>query len=328
MATQELGRIEKVELRDIWPDEAHDFTPWLVDNLDLLGEELELTLELVEPESDVGRYRLDILAKETSDEEYVAIENQLDRTDHKHLGQLLTYAAGHAAGYVVWVAPYFTAEHRATIDWLNSLAPDKVWFYGVEVRAIRIGNSPPAPDFRVMAAPKEWYVDQRLTMDAALKEIYQRDAERYREFFQPLTNRWQEVNFTLTNNADSENHPEFPSGFSNISYCVGFDENGGEQGAACVYLWLTGGRDFTNRVFNELKADHEIIAEVLYPAELDWQNHRGYTFASVSLYMDGWIDDPPEKLEEIRAWMLEYLPKFRDVFNPRLERILAELEGE
>ena len=143
MAMQELGRIEKVELRDIWPDEAHDFTPWLAGNLDLLGEELGLTLELVEEESGVGKYRLDILAKETSGEKYVAIENQLKPTDHTHLGQLLTYAAGHDAGYVVWVAPHFRAEHRAAVDWLNRLSPEKVWFYGVEVRAIRIGESNP-----------------------------------------------------------------------------------------------------------------------------------------------------------------------------------------
>ena len=89
----------------------------------------------------VGQYRLDILAEE-SDGFKVVIENQLGWTDHDHLGKLLTYAAGVEAEYVVWVAAYFTAEHRAAIDCLNRLNPEKVWFFGVEVRAIRISGSP------------------------------------------------------------------------------------------------------------------------------------------------------------------------------------------
>ena len=161
MTTQKLMRIEKVELRGIWPLEDEDFTPWLAENLALLGEELGLALESPTTEVEVGQYRLDILAEEAEGGK-VAIENQLGWTDHDHLGKLLTYAAGVEAGYVVWVAAYFTAEHRAVIDWLNRLDPGKdwslgkVWFFGVEVRAIRVDGSNPAPDFRVVAAPKEW----------------------------------------------------------------------------------------------------------------------------------------------------------------------------
>ena len=156
MVMQELGRIQKVKPRDVWRLEDKNFTPWLADNLDLLGEELGLTLELVELEHEVGQFRLDILAK-AEEGRKVAIENQFWWTDHSHLGQLLTYAADVKAEYVVWVAEYFNAEHRAAIDWLNQLDPDKVWFFGVEVRAIRIGDSLPAPDFRIVAAPKGWH---------------------------------------------------------------------------------------------------------------------------------------------------------------------------
>ena len=145
-----------MELRDVWPLEDKNFTPWLAENLNELGEELGLTLESPRTEIDVGQYRLDILAEEAEGGK-VAIENQLGWTDHRHLGQLLTYAGGVEAEYVVWVAGTFTAEHRAAIDWLNRLNPEKVWFFGVEVRAIRIGYSNPAPDFRVVAAPKDWH---------------------------------------------------------------------------------------------------------------------------------------------------------------------------
>ena len=102
MVTQELGRIEKVELRGIWRREDENFTPWLADNLDLLGEELDMSLELSGVEVEVGQYRLDILAKEAEGGK-VAIENQLRWTDHDHLGKLLTYAAEVEAEYVVWL---------------------------------------------------------------------------------------------------------------------------------------------------------------------------------------------------------------------------------
>ena len=156
MTTQKLGRIEKLKLRGIWQREDENFTPWLADNLALLGEELGLTLESPSTEVEVGQYRLDILAEEAEGVK-VAIENQLGWTDHDLLGKLLTYAAGVKAEYVVWVAAYFTAEHRAAIDWLNRMNSEKVWFFGVEVRTIRIGDSNPAPDFRVVAAPYNWY---------------------------------------------------------------------------------------------------------------------------------------------------------------------------
>ena len=159
MTTQDLGRIEKVEPRDIWPREDNNFTPWLVENLDVLGEELGLKVESPQTEFEIGNFRLDILAKvnENGREVAVVIENQLAWSDHDHLGKLLTYATGVEAEYVVWIAKYFNPEHRTALDWLNRLAPEKVWVFGVEVRIIRIGGSDPAPDLRVVAAPKNWY---------------------------------------------------------------------------------------------------------------------------------------------------------------------------
>ena len=118
-----------MNLREIWPHEEHNFTPWLAENLNELGEELGLTLESPRTEVEVGQYRLDIQSEE-AEGGTVVIENQLGWTDHDHLGKLLTYAAGGEADYVVWVAAYFTAEHRAAIDWLNRLDPEKVWFFG------------------------------------------------------------------------------------------------------------------------------------------------------------------------------------------------------
>ena len=149
------GRIEALEVREIWEDEAADFTPWLAENLDLLGKELGLDLELVETEKPIGSFYLDILAKD-GDGRRVAIENQLEWTDHSHLGQLLTYAVGCNAGIAVWISPWIQPEHRQVINRLNQVSDGKIQFYGVEIRAIQIGDSPPAPDFRPVAVPDSW----------------------------------------------------------------------------------------------------------------------------------------------------------------------------
>lgn len=153
-----LGRLEKVDLRAVWNNEASDFTPWLAqeENLALLGETIGLDLELEAREKPVGPYRADILCKDTLTDAWVLIENQIERTDHNHLGQILTYAAGLDAVTIVWVARQFTEEHRAALDWLNEITDDEINFFGLEVELWRIGESNIAPKFNLVSQPNEW----------------------------------------------------------------------------------------------------------------------------------------------------------------------------
>lgn len=155
---KQLGRLERVDLRRIWESEAQEFTPWLAQegNLRLLGETIGLELELEAQEQNVGPFRADILCKDTATGHWVLIENQLERTDHTHLGQLLTYAAGLKAVSIVWIANPFSDEHRAALDWLNEVTESTFNFFGLEVEAWRIGDSPAAPKFNVVCEPNEW----------------------------------------------------------------------------------------------------------------------------------------------------------------------------
>jgi hypothetical protein len=158
MSTKNLGRLRKVELREAWTSESIDFTPWLAqeENLNLLGEVIGIELELEAQEKDVGPFRADILCKDTASDNWVLIENQLARTDHAHLGQLLTYAAGLNAVTIVWIAERFTAEHRATLDWLNERTDEKINLFGLEIELWRIGDSPIAPKFNIISQPNDW----------------------------------------------------------------------------------------------------------------------------------------------------------------------------
>lgn len=159
-----LARLEPVELRNFWKDEAGDFTPWLAEeeNLNLLAETLNMELEFEDLEVNVGEgsFRADILCRNREDER-VLIENQLERTDHSHLGQILTYASGLDAQTVIWVAKEFRDEHRAALDWLNEITAQDCSFFGVEIKLWKIGDSPLAPEFNVVCKPNDWSRRQR-----------------------------------------------------------------------------------------------------------------------------------------------------------------------
>jgi hypothetical protein len=158
MTDQPLGRLERVDLRDIWVSEATSFTPWLArpENMAVLAETLDMDLEVEALERAVGSFRADILCKDLGTDRWVLIENQLERTDHTHLGQLLTYASGLEAVTIVWIAARFTEEHRSTLDWLNKITNDSFRFFGLEVELWRIGASPAAPKFNIISKPNEW----------------------------------------------------------------------------------------------------------------------------------------------------------------------------
>ncbi|WP_415714466.1 hypothetical protein [Roseibium sp.] len=179
MLSVELGNLERVELRDIWASEAADFTPWLAraENLSILGDTLNIDLELEAQEKSVGPFRADILCKDIGNDNWVLVENQLERTDHSHLGQLLTYASGLQAVTIVWIAAHFTDEHRSTLDWLNKITDESFRFFGLEVELWRIGDSPAAPKFNIVSKPNDWSRSvaraARAIDDAELSDIRQ-----------------------------------------------------------------------------------------------------------------------------------------------------------
>ena len=158
VSESEMGRLERVELRKVWKSEAGDFTPWLAneDNIKLLGDAIGVDLEVEAQEKNIGPYRADILCKDTGTGQWVLIENQLERTDHPHLGQLITYAAGLDAATIVWISRRFTEEHRAALDWLNEIVPEDIRFFGIEMELWRIGSSPTAPKFNIVSKPNDW----------------------------------------------------------------------------------------------------------------------------------------------------------------------------
>lgn len=149
-----IGRVEAVDLRELWEKEAKDFTTWLAENLDALSSALDINLEFIEQEKKVedSRFLIDIWA-EDDDGGSVVIENQLERTDHTHLGQIVTYASNMEAKTVIWITREARQEHVNALNWLNEFTDKR--FYLVLLSAIKIGNSDPAPQFSIVCKPSQ-----------------------------------------------------------------------------------------------------------------------------------------------------------------------------
>lgn len=153
-----IGKLIKVDLREIWKNEEYDFSSWLAQeqNLALLSDEIGVPIRLLEKEAGVGKYSVDLLAEEEGTGRKIIIENQLEKTNHDHLGKVITYAAGHDASIVIWIFKDITEEHRSAIDWLNENTSDDRLFFAIRIEAWRINNSDPAPKFEVVCKPNEW----------------------------------------------------------------------------------------------------------------------------------------------------------------------------
>ena len=319
-----ISEIEQVNVREKWPSESFDFTPWLAENLHLLGNQIGMKLEHVQTEKPVGQRSLDILAKQVDSGAMVAIENQLEWSNNDHLVRLLIYAAGCKAKVVILVAPEFQYEHANTLDWLNQSSKEGVSFYGVKVEVVRkVGKSDLEPRFRKVVYPGGWNQDETAKPDAVEPHIL-----KHQQFFQPLIDELLRRNFAdrgvqLWDYASRL----FPFRFDKHSgYAVNFHGN-----SAWVYVhirtWDSVERN--NRIFDEFLDQRDEIERVVgWNLELRWSRQDKQYFSSIGVKRKGTIDDPPEKLAETRAWMFELLPKFKEIFDTRAEEIFSRLSAE
>ncbi|HEU5124706.1 MAG TPA: DUF4268 domain-containing protein [Verrucomicrobiae bacterium] len=185
MNTPTLGKLEMLDLRtSAWKDEARNFTSWLAmpENLDQLAKALGLELELEGVEVSVGPYRADIFANDIILNTRVVIENQLEKTDHDHLGKIITYASGLEAKILIWIAREFTEEHRRAVDFLNECTGERMRFYAVEIQLFRIGNSPPAPYFNIVASPNKYAARVKEANITETKALYLEFWNSFKEY--------------------------------------------------------------------------------------------------------------------------------------------------
>lgn len=313
--TRGLGRIEQVDLREVWRHEANDFTPWLADHISELGDALGLELELQSSEAPVGAFLLDLLARDSGTNRTVIIENQLESTNHDHLGKLLTYAGGYDANVIVWLARDFRDEHRQAIDWLNQHTNEDTEFFGVVVEAWKIDNSRPAPHFNTVATPNEWRRKTARSVQAANES--ERN-QRYKAFFQELIDVLRERGFTNARKAQPYGWHSFSAGHAQrVKYSANFAQ--GKEARVDVYI-DNKDQEWNKDLFDQLM-DQKVSIESELSEPLEWQRLDHRRASRIAVLRQGSIDDNEEKLEEIKNWMIEKLLDFKRVFGPRLDEL-------
>src|SRR3989344_3103649 len=210
MPKNNLGQLKKVDLREAWKHEASHFTQWLAqeENLSLLADEIGFDIKLIQTEAEVGSFNVDILAEEENTGRKIIIENQLEITNHDHLGKIITYASGYDARVIVWIVKDVREEHRQAIDWLNEHTDEDIEFYLVRIELWQIEDSPLAPKFEMISKPNDWTKVVRSSTDTAkLTDTKVKQMEFWNEFKE----------YAKRNNSKLRLQKSYPQHWTNIS---------------------------------------------------------------------------------------------------------------
>ena len=306
-------------IRDLWPNEARDFTPWLAENPDPLGEALGMDLVHESTEMAVGQYRADLLFREESTSRLVVVENMFDVTNHDHVGKLITYAAGLEAQYAVLIANEFRAEHRSALNWLNSISSDEFGFFGIVLRAWQICDSPPAPQLLIDVQPDNWVRSVRTERNQGLtprEQLYQRFWGEFLPAFRDAHPGW-----TRATQPAKVHWMGFRSARPRLlKYSAAFCLNEGRYGLRVEVYLDTGDATTTKETYDDLHDRKRIDIEREVGEELVWTRLDDKKASRISLYF-------PEEIRvtnmecwpAAREWLIRALGRLRGGFDPVLQ---------
>jgi len=314
-----LGSLEPVDLRSIWPDEARDFTPWLAreENLRRLSDALNLELELDRIEVAVGPYSADVVATDAFSNSKVVIENQLEKTNHDHLGKVLTYASGLEARILIWIAKKFTEEHRQTFDYLNECTSGRLRLYGVEIEVVRIGNSVPAPLFKLVSSPND-YVAATHNASAGISDT----KSLYLEFWTAFRDYCRANGETLRLRTPRPQHWYSVSiGRSRFSVALSVSTTYRRLGCA-LYLRGSTAKD----AFRILKEEEQEVEREI--GSIEWQELPEGQHCRIVDYLQDF--DPRNRQDWDRGfvWLKKRAEEFRSAFGPRVKLLSLENDKE
>lgn len=314
-----FGDLKRVPLREIWPHEALDFTPWLADNISELGKAIGMEIELVEREASVGDFSLDLLARDLGTSRNVIVENQLTQTNHDHLGKLLTYAAGFDAAVIIWLAESIRDEHRQTMDWLNHCTDSETLFFGVVVEVIQIDDSKPAFNFKLVATPNEW---QKSKARSSQRAGISKKGEKYQVYFQSLIDDLRENHhFTSAKAGQPQSWYSFGSGITGVTLGANFCQGG--RARSEIYIDF-GEHEKNKYLFDELKKESALI-ESSIGNPISWERLDEKRSSRLALYMDGSIESSESELESVKSWHIENLKLLKKHTMPKIMEIVKSM---
>jgi len=307
-----LDRIESVDIREQWLTEEREFTPWLAkeQNIQILADTIGIDLEVENTEVYIGSYKADIVAAD-SDGRKVIIENQLEKTDHKHLGQIITYASGIGAKILIWICREVTDEHRQAIDWLNEITQSDTAFFACEIELWKIGESNPAPRFNLVSSPNDW--SKTVKSNPSKGELTPTKA-LHLEF-------WNSFKEFMTN-SDTKLRLRTPRAQHWFSISVGKSKfnislttNTQLHKIGCE-LYIRGKN--AKLAFAKINENKEEIEESL--GKLEWQELPEGQDCRIILYRNG-NSKNKKQWSELHDWMKENAEKFYDTFSPIIKKL-------
>ena len=305
-----LSRLEEIEVREVWPHEQYDFSKWLSseENIKLLGDTLNLSLTNIETEKFVGSYRCDIIGKDELTGKTVMIENQLESTNHDHLGKIITYASGLDASVVVWIVASVRDEHASAIEWLNKNTTDDLSFFLVEVHAYKIDNSAPAPMFKIVEQPNDFSKQAKIM--AKSPELTERHTQRL-EFWNLFNDLIDEKGKPINKHKATTDH-WYTVAIGSSKCHISIDLVNKEHKIR-VGIWIPDDKSLYDRFFANKDAIEQTAG-----LHFNWYRLDGKKASSVCTYINGLDFNNQANYKELMKKTLEKVLLFKQVFTPYL----------
>jgi len=297
-----LGKIEVVNPREIWSNEERNFTPWLEENIEELSEVIGIPLVIEEIEKRVGNYELDMYGKVEGTNEIVVIENQLEVSDHKHLGQLITYASGLNASIIIWVTPRINDEHKKAIEWLNEISQDEKSFFLVRPEVLRIENSLPAVRFHVESSPSDFERTIRGLVGQNERKSHQIKRMFWSEFIEYCKDH--DLRWGAGRRTTKDNWMNFSIGKSGISTTASMANKSRLKAEIAIDL---PDKEDNKKLFDRAFARKEEI-EKRFGLELSWERLPNRKVSRIAVYLD-YDKNELEESEDYRRELFTWLEK-------------------
>ena len=303
-----IGKLKEVDVRSLWRHEQYDFSSWLAkeNNIQYLNDILGLTLTDIDKEVFVGPYRCDIVAKDETTNNVVIIENQLESTNHDHLGKVITYAAGLNAKYIVWIVKEAKEEHRAAVEWLNNNSSNEINFFLIEIHAYQIGDSDPAPKFEVIEKPNDFVKKNKTnSRDGELNKSQSERLIFWEQFNQILIERGRPFN---VRKATTDHWYDVAIG-SSIAH-IAIDLVNREK-RICVQLYINDDKE----LFDELLEEKDIIEDNLGFKMDEWARLSEKKASRIKYYIDGLDFNNHTNYPDLMNRVIDVAIKMRQVFK-------------
>ena len=301
-----LGKLEEVDIRKVWPHEQYDFSKWLAteENIKELGDALNLSLTDVETETFVGNYRCDILCKDEITGKMVLIENQLEPTNHDHLGKIITYASGLDAAVVVWIVASARDEHASAIEWLNKHTDDEISFFLMEVHAYKIGDSDPAPQFKIIEQPNDFVkIVKAVSKNSDMNESQKNRLEFWTQFNEVVDSQGKPFN---KRKATTDHWYNVAIGSSDASISIDLVN---KEHKIRVSLWINDNKDIFDALFQR---KDEI--ETALGFGLEWNRLDNKKASYICTYIKGLDFKKQDNYPMLMEQIVDLVLKMRNVF--------------